>query len=96
MLYLAATPYSASVALVAVMEERRGKATASARVKTKREQGSPTETTAAAGKDQPPLGNTLETAEAPLPSDRPLGAPLSQEAPRSPEGAIDTSVPNLV
>ena len=41
-LYLAATPYSASAALVAVRKECRGKATTSARVKTKHEQGRPT------------------------------------------------------
>ena len=30
------------------------------------------------------------------PSDQPLGVPLSQEAPRSLEGTIDTSTPNLL
>ena len=49
-----------------------------------------------AKKDQPPQGNALGTAETHPPSNRPLEAPLSQEAPRSPEGAIDTSTPNLV
>ena len=96
MLYLAATPYSASAALVAVREERRTKNTASARVEAKREQGRPTETTTTAKKDQPPQRSALGTAETPPPSDQPLEAPLSQEAPRSPEGAIDTSIPNLV
>ena len=65
MLYLAANPYSASAALVAVREERQNKATTSARVEVKREQGRPAETTAMAKKDQPPLGNTLETTEPP-------------------------------
>ena len=46
--------------------------------------------------DQPPQGNALGTAETPPPSDQPLEAPLSQEAPWSLEGAIGTSIPNLV
>ena len=96
MLYLAATPYFASTALVAGREERRNKATASARVEAKHEQERPTETAATAKKDQPLLGDTLETAETPPPSDQPPEAPLSQEAPRSPGGAIDTNTSNLV
>src|SRR4051812_49616196 len=39
LLYLAATPYSASAALVAVREERQFKTTAAARGQTRREQG---------------------------------------------------------
>ena len=53
-LCLAATPYSASAALVAVREERRIKTTAAARDKAKQEQGRPTGTATAAEEDQPP------------------------------------------
>ena len=61
-LYLAATPYSTSAALVAVREERWNRATAPTRVGAEHEQGRPEETTAIAEKDQPPLGDTLGTA----------------------------------
>ena len=47
-LYLAATPYSASAALVVVREERRIKTTAVARDEAEQEQGRPTETATAA------------------------------------------------
>ena len=53
-LYLAATPYSASAALVAVREERRIKTAAAARDKAEQGQGRPTETAIAAEEDQPP------------------------------------------
>ena len=53
-LYLAATPYSASAALVSVREERRIKTTAAARDKAKQEQGRPTETATEAEEDRPP------------------------------------------
>ena len=52
-LYLAATPYSASAALVAVREERRIKTAAVARDKAEQGQGRPTETATAAEEDQP-------------------------------------------
>ena len=80
-LYLAATPYSASAALVAVREERWTKAAATVRVKAKQDQEGLTETAAAAEKDQPQQGSTPRTEEAPPLSDQPLGAPLSREAP---------------
>ena len=53
-LYLAATPYSASAALVAVREERQIKTAAAAGDKAEQEQGMPTETATAAEEDQPP------------------------------------------
>ena len=52
-LYLAATPYSASAALVAVREGRRIN-TAAAQDKAKQEQGRPIETTTVAEENQPP------------------------------------------
>ena len=52
-LYLAATPYSASVALVAVREERRTKAAAAARAKAKEDQKGLTEITTTIEEDQP-------------------------------------------
>ena len=53
-LYLAATPYSASAALVAVREERRTKAAAATRVKAKQDQEGLAEITTTAEKDQQP------------------------------------------
>ena len=52
-LYLAATPYSASAALVAVREERQTKAAATVRVEAKQSQEGFAETAAAAEKGQP-------------------------------------------
>ena len=51
LLYLAATPYSASAALVAVREEHRTKATAAARVKAKQDQKGLAEVAATAEED---------------------------------------------
>ena len=96
MLYLAATPYSTSAALVAVREERRIKTTAAARDKAKQEQGRPTETATTAEEDQPPQRSAPEAEEAPLPDGQPQEASLPQEAPWSPEGATSTDAPNLV
>ena len=48
-LYLAATPYSASTALVAVREERRTKAAATVRAEAKQSQEGLVRTTTAAG-----------------------------------------------
>src|SRR3954469_9264444 len=70
-LYLAATPYSASAALVAVREERRIKTTAAAWDKAKQEQGRPIETATSAEEDQPPQRSALEAEEAPLPDGQP-------------------------
>src|SRR4051812_37805693 len=53
-LYLAATPYSASAAMVAVKEEHRIKTTAAAWDKAKQDKGRLTESATAAEKDQPP------------------------------------------
>ena len=64
-LYLAATPYSASAALVAVREERRIRTAAAARDKAKQEQGRPTETATAAEEDQLPQRSAPEAEEAP-------------------------------
>ena len=66
-LYLAATPYSASAALVAVREEHRIKTAAEARDKAEQEQGRPTETATATEEDQPPQRSAPEAEEAPLP-----------------------------
>ena len=63
-LYLAATPYSASVALVAVREERRTKAATAARAKARQDQRGLTETTTTIEEDQPPQGNTPGAGEA--------------------------------
>ena len=95
-LYLAATPYSASAALLAVREERRIKTAAAARDKAKQEQGRPTETATAAEEDQPPQRSAPEAEEAPLPDGQPHEASSPQGAPWSPEGATSTDAPNLV
>ena len=86
-LYLAATPYSASAALVAVREERWVK-TVSLATPAKAEQGqeSLTKTTTAAEKDQPQQGSAPGAEEA-SPSDQALGAPSSPEALQPPEDA---------
>ena len=59
-LYLAATPYSASVALVAVREEHRTKAATTIRVEAKQSQEGLAETETAVEKDQPQQGSTPE------------------------------------
>ena len=53
-IYLAATPYSASAALVAVREERRTNVAVTAQVEAKRDQESLVETTTITEKDQSP------------------------------------------
>ena len=75
-LYLVATPYSASAALVAVREERRTKAAATVRVEAKRIQEGLTEIATAAEKDQLQQGSAPRTEEA-SPSDLALGTPSS-------------------
>ena len=95
-LYLGATPYSVSAALVAVREERWTKAAATVRVKAKQDQEGLTETATAAEKDQPLQGSTPGTEEAPPPSDQPLGAPLSQETPQPLEDTGHISTPTQV
>ena len=96
MLYLAATPYSASAALVAVREERRIKVAAAARDKAEQGQGRPTETATAAEEDQPPQRGAPEAEEAPLPYGQSQEASLPQEAPWSPKGATSTDALHLV
>src|SRR3954463_3032445 len=54
LLYLAATPYSASAALVAVREERQIRVTLAARDKAKQEQGRLTGDVTVVEEDQPP------------------------------------------
>src|SRR4051812_45069341 len=66
-LYLAATPYSASAALVAVREERRIKTITAARDKAKQEQGRITETAPAAKENQLLRRSAPEEEEAPHP-----------------------------
>ena len=94
-LYLAATPYSASAALVAVRKERRTKATATVRAKAKQSQEGLARTTTAAGGEQPQQENAPGAGEA-SPSDQALGAPPSQETPRPLEDASYASTLNLV
>ena len=53
-LYLAATPYCASAALVAVREEHRIRTVAASRDKAELVRGRPTEAATAADEDQPP------------------------------------------
>src|SRR3954463_15938454 len=56
LLYLAATPYSASAALVAVREERQIRAASVARDKARQEQGRPTGDVTTTEEDQPSKG----------------------------------------
>ena len=95
-LYLAATPYSASVALVAVREERRIKTAAAAWDKAEQGQGRPAETATAAEEDQPPQRSAPEAEEAPLPDGQPQEASSPQEAPWSPKGATSTDALHLI
>ena len=95
-LYLAATPYSASAALVAVREEHQIKTAAAARDKAEQGQGRPTEAAITAEEGQPPQRGAPEAEEAPLPDGQSQKAPLPQEAPRSPKGATSTDALHLV
>src|SRR3954466_15353994 len=94
-LYLAATPYSASAALVAVREERQIRTTAAARDKAKQEQGRPTKTATAGEEDQPPK-SAPEAGEATHLGGLPQEASLPREAPLPPEGATSTNALSLV
>src|SRR3954462_9629258 len=94
-LYLAATPYSASAALVAVREERRIRTTAAARDKAKQEQGRPTGTATTADEGQPPR-SAQEAGEAPHPDGQPPEASSPREAPLPLEGATSTNTLSLV
>ena len=96
MLYLAATPYSASAALVAVREERRAKAVpAAALAEVEQSQESLAKTSTAADGDQPQQGDAPRAKEAP-PGDQALGAPSAQEAPQPSENAGCASTLTLV
>ena len=96
MLYLAATPYSASAALVAVREERWAKTVSVATpAEAEQGQGSLAKTMTATDGDQPQQGDAPGTEEA-SPSDQALGAPSFQEAPQPPEDASCASTLNLV
>ena len=77
-LHLAATPYSASAALVAVREERQTKATAATRAKAKQDQKGLAEIATTAEEDQPPQGSAPGTEEAPPPGNQLLEAPSPQ------------------
>ena len=77
MLYLAATPYSASTALVVVRAERRAKAVpAAASAKAKQGQECLAKASTAADGDQPQQGDAPRAEEAP-PGDEALGDPSS-------------------
>src|SRR3954469_13311352 len=73
-LYLAATPYSASAALVAVREERRARATSTAQTEAEQGQEGLARTTNAAGEERPHQGSTPGGEEASS-DDQALGAP---------------------
>ena len=80
-LYLAATPYSASAAPVAVREERRAKAVpAAALAKVKQGQECLAEASTIADGDQPQQGDAPRAEEA-LPGDQALGALSPSEVP---------------
>src|SRR4051812_23971074 len=76
LLYLAATPYSASAALVAVREERQVKTAAANRGKTKRGQGKPVGATTTDEEGQLPK-NAPDTGEAAHPDGSPPEATSS-------------------
>ena len=95
-LYLAATPYSASAALVAVREERQAKTTAATRAKAKLDQKGLAEVTTMTEEDQPSQRSAPEAGEALSPGNQLLEAPPPQEAPRLPEDATSTDAPSLV
>ena len=65
-LYLAATPYSASAALVAVRKERESSAAAAFPAKAEQGQEGLAKTMTMAEKDQPHQGNAPRVEEAPL------------------------------
>ena len=90
-LYLAATPYSASAALVAVRKERQAKGApheAGAEVA----QGQEGIARASVGEDQARQGNIAEAPE----DSQVSGTPPPQDMPRSPQDPILDSVPALV
>ena len=94
-MYLAATPYSTSAALVAVREERQIKTTAAARGRIKWEQGKHAEATTAAEEGRLPR-NAPGAGEAARPNGPPLEATSPREAPLPPEGAATPDALSLV
>ena len=92
MLYLAATPYSASAALVAVREERRTK---TAPVAATPGQEGPSRVTPSADTSQPQQGDVL-AAEGVPPVCQESGALAPQETHDSPEGVDSVAAPALV
>ena len=96
MLYLAATPYSTSAALVADREERRAKALpAAAPAEVEQSQESLAKTMTVADGDPRQQGDAPRAEEAP-PGDQALGAPSYQEVPQPSEDASSASTLNLV
>ncbi|KAM3293220.1 hypothetical protein ACQJBY_036660 [Aegilops geniculata] len=95
LLYLAATPYSASAALEAVREERQTKTAAATRGKARREQGKPAEATAAVEEGQLPK-SAPEAGEATHSDGPPPEAASPREAPLPPEGAAAPDALSLV
>lgn len=95
-LYLAATPYFASAALVAVREERQAKTTAATRAKAKLDQKGLAEVTTMTEEDHPPQRSAPGAGEALPPGNQLLEPPPPQEAPRLPEDATSTDAPSLV
>lgn len=91
-LYLAATPYSAIAALVAVREERQAK---TAPVTATLDQEGPARVVPPAHTSQPQQGGVLTSEEDP-PVRQELGALASQDALDSPEGAGPVAAPALV
>ena len=75
MLYLAATPYSASAALVAVREERRAKAASTDQDEAERGQEGLARTATTAREGQPQQAGAPGAGEA-LSNNQELGAPL--------------------
>ena len=97
-LYLAATPYSASATLVAIREEHQAKGAsrrATPPAETTRDQKSTTRATAATAEEQDQQDDAPEPAKA-LTSDQALGAPPPQETPQLPKDASLINTPTLV
>ena len=90
-LYLVATPYSASAALVAVREERQAKGPLR-RARAEVAQGQEGTTKASAVEDQALQGNIAEAPE----DSQVSGTPPPQDMPRSPQDPSLDSVPALV
>ena len=90
-LYLAATPYSASAALVAVREERQDKGV-SRQARANAAQGQEGAAEPSAAEDQAQQGNIAEAPE----DGQVSGNPPPQDMPQSPQDPSLDSVPALV